>query len=94
VDIDPAALGYPVGAVVRVRPAVRQILNIQRLAEEQPEVVECHRITGDDSFVMKVYARSVQHLQQILDRFLTYGQTTTSIIHSTTITPRCMPFHP
>jgi Lrp/AsnC family leucine-responsive transcriptional regulator len=93
VDIDPAALGYPVGAVVRVRPAVRQILNIQRLAEEQPEVVECHRITGDDSFVMKVYARSVQHLQQILDRFLTYGQTTTSIIHSTTITPRCMPFH-
>jgi Lrp/AsnC family leucine-responsive transcriptional regulator len=93
-DIDPTMLGYPVAAVLRVRPAVRQLPNIQRLAREQPEVVECHRITGDDCFIMKVHARSLHHLEEILDRFLIYGQTTTSIIQSTPVTPRTLPLDP
>jgi Lrp/AsnC family leucine-responsive transcriptional regulator len=90
-DIDPAMLGFPVAAVLRVRPAVRQLASIQRLAEQQPEIVECHRITGDDCFLMKVHARSLHHLEQILDRFLIYGQTTTSIIQSTPVRPRPIP---
>lgn len=90
-DVDPAMLGYPIAAVLRVRPAVRQLPKVQQLATEQPEVVECHRITGDDCFIMKVHARSLRHLEQILDRFLTYGQTTTSIIQSTPVSPRPVP---
>lgn len=90
-DIDPAKLGYPVGAMLRVRPAVRQLPKIQRLASELPEVVECHRITGDDCFIMKVHARSLRHLEEVLDRFLMYGQTTTSIIQSTPVAPRAAP---
>lgn len=87
-DIDPAKVGYPVGAMLRVRPAVRQLPKIQQLARELPEVVECHRITGDDCFMMKVHARSLRHLEEVLDRFLMYGQTTTSIIQSTPVPPR------
>jgi len=90
-DIAPAKLGYPVGAMLRVRPAVRQLPKIQQLAQDLPEVVECHRITGDDCFIMKVHARSLRHLEEVLDRFLMYGQTTTSIIQSTPVPPRCAP---
>ena len=52
-DVDPRALGYTLGAVMRIRPAPRQIADVAELARDTPEVVECHRVTGDDCFFMK-----------------------------------------
>jgi Lrp/AsnC family leucine-responsive transcriptional regulator len=90
-EIDPKALGYPLTAIVRVRPAARQLQKIQTLAADMPEVAECHRITGDDCFFMKVYLRSIDELGDILDRFLVYGETTTSIVQSTPLAHRDPP---
>src|SRR5438874_4815183 len=45
-DIDPAALGLPIAAYVRVRPNPGQLGRIADLARSIPEVVECHRVTG------------------------------------------------
>jgi len=55
VELDPVALGYPVCAYVRVRPAPGQLPKIAELARRLPQVVECHRVTGEDCFVMKVF---------------------------------------
>src|SRR4051812_16408347 len=52
-DVDPRALGYALGAVIRIRPAPRQIHKVAELARATPEIVECHRITGEDCFFMK-----------------------------------------
>lgn len=90
-DIDPAALGYPVSAYVRVRPAPGQLPKIAELARSLPQVVECHRVTGEDCFVLKVHLPSIDALDQVLDQFLAYGQTTTSIIQSTPVPPRGLP---
>src|SRR5216110_2225833 len=49
-QIDPRALGYELLAIVRVKPASRQLPKIPELAAEIPQVVECHRITGEDCF--------------------------------------------
>ena len=46
-DLDPAALGHPIGAWIRVRPALGQGRTVEKMALDQPEVVECHKITGD-----------------------------------------------
>src|ERR1700742_2334110 len=45
VDVDPRALGYAFGAVLRIRPAPRQIPAGADVARATPEVVECHRGT-------------------------------------------------
>lgn len=90
-DIDPVALGYPVSAYVRVRPAPGQLAKVAELARSLPQVVECHRVTGEDCFVLKVYLPSINDLDQVLDQFLVYGQTTTSIIQSTPVPPRGLP---
>jgi len=90
-ELDPVALGYPVSAYVRVRPAPGQLPKIAELAQALPQVVECHRVTGDDCFVMKVYLTSIEDLDQLLDRFLVHGQTTTSIIQSTPVPRRSLP---
>ena len=62
-----------------------------KMARSLPQVVECHRVTGEDCFVLKVYLPSIDELDQVLDRFLAYGQTTTSIIQSTPVPPRSLP---
>lgn len=90
-ELDPAALGYPVCAYVRVRPAPGQLPKVAELARVLPQVVECHRVTGEDCFVLKVHFPSIGDLDQILDRFLAYGQTTTSIVQSTPVPPRNLP---
>lgn len=91
IEIDPVALGYPVLAWVRVRPMPGQLPRIAELAQRTPQVVECHRVTGEDCFVMKVYARAVDEFDEFLDKFLVYGQTTTSIVQSTPVPPRDLP---
>jgi len=90
-DVDPAALGMPVAALVRVRPGPGQLSKIADAARDTPEVVECHRITGEDCFFLKVHAPSIAALEEVLDRFLLFGQTTTSIVVSTPVPPRPLP---
>jgi len=92
--VDPRALGYELLAIVRVKPAPRQLPKIPELAAEIPQVVECHRITGEDCFYLKVYLRSIDELSGLLDQFLVYGETTTSIVNSTPIPLRDPPLAP
>ena len=89
--LDPAALGYPICAFVRVRPAPGQLTRVADLARRLPQVVECHRVTGEDCFVMKVHLPGLDQLDEVLDQFLSFGQTTTSIVQSTPVSPRALP---
>jgi Lrp/AsnC family leucine-responsive transcriptional regulator len=90
-QIDPAALGYPIAAFVRVRPMPGKLPKIAELAASLPQIMECHRITGEDCFILKVGLDSLDNLDFILDQFLAYGQTTTSIVQSTPVAPRNLP---
>jgi Lrp/AsnC family leucine-responsive transcriptional regulator len=87
-DVDPQALGLTLTAVIRVRPAPGQLANVAELARETEEVVECHRVTGDDCYFMKAHVRDVTHLEQVIDRFVVLGQTTTSIVQSSPVPRR------
>ena len=88
--IDPRALGYALTAVVRVRPAPRQLPKVAELARRTPEVVECRRVTGEDCYVMTTHVRDVGHLEEVIDDFALYGQTTTSTVQSSPVPPRAI----
>ena len=90
-DLDPAALGLPVAAWVRLRPGPGQLSKIAELARRTPEVVECHRISGEDCFLIRVQVSSIAALEDVLDRFLLHGQTTSSFVVSTPVPPRSIP---
>jgi Lrp/AsnC family transcriptional regulator, leucine-responsive regulatory protein len=90
-ELDPAALGFPVSAYVRIRPGPGQLDRIAQLAVAIPEVTECHRITGEDCFIMRVYAPALDQFEAVLDRFLMHGQTTSSIVQSTAVPSRPLP---
>jgi Lrp/AsnC family transcriptional regulator, leucine-responsive regulatory protein len=87
-ELDPRALGYALTAVLRIRPAPRELRKVADLARKTPEVVECNRITGEDCFIFKLHLRDVEHLEEVIDRFVPYGQTTTSIVQSSPVPAR------
>jgi Lrp/AsnC family transcriptional regulator, leucine-responsive regulatory protein len=90
-EIDPRQLGYQLTAIVRIKPAPGQLPRIPELAADIREIGECHRITGEDCFYLKVHLRSIEELGALLDRFLVYGETTTSLINASPIPRRDPP---
>jgi len=87
-EVDPRALGYSLTVIIRIRPAPRELRKVAALASDTPEVVECHRITGDDCYFMKAHVRDVEHLEELVDLFAAFGQTTTSLVQSSPVPVR------
>ena len=91
VTLNPAGLGYTVTAFTRIKPTPGQIQKIIQIVATIPEVTECYRITGEDCFLMKIHARTIQDIERILDQVALYGQTVTSIVQSSPVVPRALP---
>lgn len=90
-EVNPAALGCSVLAFVRVRPGAGLHAKIVELARGTENVLECHRVTGDDCFLMKVAVTDLAALEPILEPFLALGQTSTALVQSTPVPARSMP---
>lgn len=89
VEINRAKLGFPITAIIRMSNAPgERCTTFSAFTETVPEVLECHRVTGSDSIVMKVMASSVEHLEALIDQFSLHGQLTTSIVLSTPVKRR------
>ena len=87
-EVDPAKVGFPITAFVRMSITGVDYSHIIEVAEQSNEVLECHRGTGGDSFIMKVAVASVEHLQQIIDKLTPYGITTAAIVLSSPVKRR------
>jgi len=87
-EIDTSKVGLPITAFVRMSITGVDYSHIIEVAEQSNEVLECHRGTGGDSFIMKVAVSSVEHLQQIIDKLTPYGITTTAIVLSSPVKRR------
>lgn len=91
VEIDPAALGYALEAIVRIRPLPGMLHVVQKLIEETPAISSCDKITGDDCFVARLHVRSMSELDTLLDRIAEKASTSTSLVKAKTIERRPPP---
>lgn len=87
-ELDPQLVGLPVTAFVRITTTGELCATLGSVIGEFPEVLECHRVTGEEAYVAKVVVRSVSHLQDLIDRLMPYGETITSIVLSSPVTHR------
>lgn len=87
-EVNPEKIGYPITAFIRMNISGDVSSRIIALMEHLAEVIECHRGTGGDSFIMKVRVSSVAHLESVIERLLPFGTTTTSIVLSSPVTRR------
>lgn len=86
--VDPERLGFAVMAFLRLRYPSSVYDPLHRVLDETPEVIEAHHVTGDDCFIMKVVATSMQHLEQVTGRIGRLGSVTTSVVYSSPLRPR------
>ncbi len=86
-EVDPARLGLPLQAVIRL--VVSNGAECQALAgrlKPVPEVLSCHRVTGSDSYIVRVAVRSVEHLEDLIGRLMPFsGDTITAIVLTTPV---------
>ena len=79
-QINAAALGLGIRAFVKVTVSGDRIAAFGTLARSIPEILECHRVTGNESFLAQVAVRDMDHLEQVLDSLMPYVSTNTSIV--------------
>ena len=91
VDIAPEAIGYPLQAIVRIRPLPGQLHVVERIIQETPEFIECDKVTGDDCFIGRLVVRSMGELDGILDKITERAETNTSMIKATPVKRRLPP---
>ncbi|MFY9852989.1 MAG: Lrp/AsnC family transcriptional regulator [Terracidiphilus sp.] len=89
-EIDPAKVGLPIAAFIRVSVVGDVLARVNKTVREMPEVLECYRGTGADSFTLKVAAESVEHLESLIDKLTPFGTTSTSIVLSTLVSRRTL----
>ena len=88
VALDPGKLGLSLGAYIRISPAMGELSRVAEIVKTIPEIVECHRITGEDCFIAKVFVEEVGDLEHVIDQLLPYARTNTSIIQSSPVPQR------
>jgi Lrp/AsnC family transcriptional regulator, leucine-responsive regulatory protein len=91
VCVSPETLGYTLRAIVRIKPLPGTVHKLERLIQQTAEFVQCDKVTGDDGFIGLLYARSMAHLDQVLDRFQDIAQTSTAMIKASPVKRRLPP---
>ncbi len=86
--INPAALGLPIAAWLRIRPIPGELKRVAQILRDLPEIVECDRITGEDCFIARAHVRSVAALETVIDELISHAMTNTSIIQSSPVERR------
>ncbi|RWR48813.1 Lrp/AsnC family transcriptional regulator [Sinirhodobacter huangdaonensis] len=80
VRLDPAALGLGMMAIIRLKTTHEHIKPALRAFAEMPHVIEVHRLTGEDCFLLKVLVPTPGQLETIVDTIARFGAITTSLV--------------
>ncbi|MFE5371642.1 Lrp/AsnC family transcriptional regulator [Streptomyces mirabilis] len=79
-DVDPAALGLNIHAIIRLRTTHAQLSRALDLASKIPEVVSTLRVTGEDCLIFDVHCPQAGRLEEVVDALARYGPATTSLV--------------
>jgi Lrp/AsnC family transcriptional regulator, leucine-responsive regulatory protein len=82
-DINLAALGYTITAFVRLTCEGTRYKPFLKFLPTLDAVQECHHLTGNDAFMLKVILSSMTELEDLIEKLLPYGSPTTSMVLST-----------
>jgi len=87
-EVPPSAAGYGVRAIVGINVPQPGKQSLIAQLQAMPEVLECHHVSGADSYIFTVVARDLGHLEGLIGAVNLYGETRTSIVFSTPVPRR------
>ncbi len=83
--VDPSAAGLPVTALVRMECFGAHCLLRERSSLELPEILQVHRVTGDDCCVLLIAVRSMEHFEEVIDRLAAHGRPSSTMVMSSPV---------
>jgi Lrp/AsnC family transcriptional regulator, leucine-responsive regulatory protein len=86
--VSAAALGRPITAYIRLRTVSEQYPKVLALLGELEGILECHHVTGDDSFLIEAALGSMGELEAVIARISPFGETSTALVMSTPLRKR------
>ncbi len=88
--LDPERLGLKITALVQITLALHQDMAIERFrraVQDIPDILECHHVSGDFDFLLKVVVRDMKayeaFVREKLSRIKGVGQIRTSFVMGT-----------
>jgi Lrp/AsnC family leucine-responsive transcriptional regulator len=87
-DIDFEKVGLPILAFVHLTANAQQSSRFRKAVLGMHNVMECHCVTGNESYLLKVAVTSVPHLEHLLLELTTYGEVRTSLVLSSQVVRR------
>lgn len=90
VALDNAKIGHPLQAIVLFTSSSGKMSTFLKHIEKLQEVQECHRITGNYCLLLKIAVQSPAHLEEVINRFVEFGETITSVILSSPLEHRLL----
>jgi len=76
------AVGLDLLAIARIKTTFANLQACLKLFASMPEILEVHRVTGEDCLIIKVLVPRAEQLEAVIDRLAKYGSVTTSIVLS------------
>lgn len=90
-EVNPERMGFQLLAFVGVNVVGEALPKFVKKALQCPQVLEVHRVTGSESFIIKVAVVDHGHLERVLDSLMPYVKTTTSMVLSSPLTWKSIP---
>jgi len=81
-QISPSAVGRQILAFIQVGELKVNCNKFEEIIKDDPDIFECHRVTGSASYLIKVAVADTASLELLIDRIIPYGQVNTSIVLS------------
>ncbi|WP_323119483.1 Lrp/AsnC family transcriptional regulator [Burkholderia alba] len=78
--VNAGLMGRDVSALIRIQTTHTQITKCLKAFATMPEIIEAHRITGDDCFLVRVVVQKMSQLEKAIDTLARFGPVTTSIV--------------
>jgi Lrp/AsnC family leucine-responsive transcriptional regulator len=86
--IDPSATGQSVSAFIQLTTETRHYPAVKAMAARSAQIIACHHISGEASFMIHARVVNVSALETLVDRLSPFGSTRTAIVLSTPVDKR------
>lgn len=83
--VDLSKVGLPVQCIIELRMASHGNQQAYDDLWKIPELIQCHRVTGDPCVIMRAAVDSMPHLEDLINRIAQFGFSKTSIVLSTAV---------
>lgn len=84
--IDPSSVGRSILVIIQIANLKIKCHAFEEIIKKEEDILECHRVTGTDSYFMKAAMTSMKTLENFVDRLVPYGQINTSVVLSSPVT--------